>query len=82
MTWQPIETAPKGDDRLTLLQSRLLTADSYPDNVRIAFWSERGAHHDSSCGFWADWGKGLENSDPEEWDEIIDPTHWMPMPPR
>lgn len=66
MTWQPIETAPKGDDDYidlwTSLGERVTDARWNPDRQRWEHWDIGG--FDSM---------GWERVDGE-------PTHWMPLP--
>jgi hypothetical protein len=63
--WQPIETAPKDEDR----------------DVLLAAWDDDGSYWAATGSWWVDrffffYGKG--NMDPVPL--CFEPTHWMPLP--
>ena len=81
MEWQPIETAPKGDDRFSSPVVLLLSftdLDEYETSVAVGFWSTIDAHAEDQREGWCNWGAGMNDDD--FWEEVKEPTHWMPLP--
>jgi hypothetical protein len=70
MDWQPIETAPK-DGTLVLVFSpgdfQTTTVASYTDAARRPCWTAEGPD-----------GRACDSAG--DWQTLLDPTHWMPLP--
>jgi hypothetical protein len=64
--WQPIKTAPKDGTAILVLLPSL-----YDDGLPALLWADDGVQ----IGWW----------DGEDWvnlkSELLDPTHWQPLPP-
>lgn len=82
MTWQPIETAPRGSGMDGPSDTR--HAD-YVDPPKLLLWTQEGI----AVGYY-DWyyhpGYGMGGNEGESaWrtadGQAYGPTHWMPLPP-
>ena len=80
MEWQPIETAPKGHPHKS--EMVLLLSYNHPDDydasIAVGFWSTIDALGEDERLGWCNWNAGFDES--EMWEEIVNPTHWMPLP--
>lgn len=83
MQWQPIETAPKDGTSILIFTTGKFWRDGWSDedgwrhknekpHVLEAFWSKKWYNHD--IGGWMP-----ANCD-EEYGQLYEATHWMPMP--
>lgn len=75
--WQPIETAPKGEDDMLLLLTPSHD-DDYAISIVIGFWGLVDTWSDELGSAWLNWWEGLDEND--IW-TACNPTHWMPLPP-
>lgn len=82
--WQPIETAPKdggdedGEGPIILLATYTnFSPEDFHACCYIGFWGQQSGWTDDSPYQWCDWGA---SHDIDGWQEIINPTHWMPLP--
>jgi hypothetical protein len=69
MSWQPIESAPKGEDKILLYCPRLGVCGP-------GRWSE-DKYAKRPRPFWTHWGERIWGVSLVRVDQ---PTHWMPMP--
>ncbi len=78
VTWQPIDTCPKGDqDGMFLLAVECHPDDYLHHGVVIGFWGTIDAWSDDLGSGWLNWHEGMNEKD--IW-ATCQPTHWMPLP--